>query len=104
MLDKNKCMSLIKQTKFVEVYDLILKEYDKMFNNLLIMKEVDEDLNDCTIADKCQLMLEEFPESKYMISDISFSFFNEEAKLDEKIINLMDNYKTFEGYYLKTLK
>lgn len=104
MLDKNKCISLIKSLKFSEVYELILTEYDKMFNNLLIMNEVDEDLQDCTMAEKCQLMIEEFPEIKYLLIDISYSFLNEEATLDSKILNLMDNYKIFEEYYLKTLK
>ncbi len=104
MLDKSKCMSLIKGLKFNEVYDLILLEYDKMFNNLLIMKEVEEDLQDCTMAEKCQLMIEEFPEIKYLLINISYSFLNEEAKLDSKILNLMDNYKIFEDYYLKVLK
>ena len=104
MLDKNKCMILIKNSRFSDVYELISNEYDKMFTNLLIMKQVDEDLNDCTLSEKCQLMLQEFPDQKYMILDICHSFYNEDVKLDERIINLMNNYKGFEDYYLKTLK
>lgn len=104
MLDKNKCMSLIRTARFPEVYTLISEEYNKMFTNLLRMKEVEEDLRDCTLAEKCLLMLDEFPEQKYMILDISESFITEEITLDERIINLMNNYKGFENYYLQTLK
>lgn len=104
MLDKNKCITLIKTSRFTEVYELLSEEYNKMFTNLLIMKQVEEDLNDCTLIEKCQLMLEEFPKEKYMILDITHSFVNEETTLDERIMNLMNNYKEFESYYLKTLK
>lgn len=94
MLDKEKCMYLVKTAQFDELNKFIEKEYVSLFDNYLKKFNKEEELSKISFPAKAKLIISKKPELEIIILRVMDSYLS-----DDEDNNNIDNINTLLNMY-----
>lgn len=95
MLDKEKCMYLVKTAQFDELNKFIEEEYVSLFDNYLKNFNTEEELSKISFPAKVKLIIREKPELEIILLRIINAYLSDDEDNDnvDNINTLLNMYK-----------